>query len=115
MPSSPSTIVYACDANYIPIAEPIYTPAASARLLACVPARYVSPLTNTAQAMRAILLASATATTLAGRRPNKATTQGYLSGRVRALLMTARAPTMSRRAAGAWAGRRHCHLDPAHL
>jgi len=53
-------------------------------------------LASIAQATRAILFASATATTLVGRRPNMATTQGYLSGRAHALLTTESAPRTSR-------------------
>jgi hypothetical protein len=42
--------------------------------------RQVLPLTNRAQAMAVILLASATATTLNGRRAGSRVTQGYLFG-----------------------------------
>src|SRR6516225_123512 len=63
--------------------------AARAALLERVGARYLSPLASTAQATRAILLASATATTLAGRRASSLITQGYFSGRMRAVLTMA--------------------------
>ena len=52
--------------------------AGTTALLEHVGARYGSPLASTAQAIRAILLASATATTLVGRRPSSSITQGYL-------------------------------------
>ena len=44
----------------------------------------MSPLANNAQAMRAILLASATATTLDGLRSRSFVSQGYFSGLWRA-------------------------------
>ena len=45
--------------------------------------------------MRAILLASATATTLKGRRARSCVSQGYFPGRWRAYRNTAQAPTMT--------------------
>src|SRR5258708_32579908 len=43
-------------------------------------ARWVPPWASSAQAMRAILLASATATTLKGRRARSCVSQGYFPG-----------------------------------
>jgi hypothetical protein len=54
-------------------------------------------LANTAHAIRAILLASATATTLVGRRPQQFDHPGILVGRARAQFMTDVAPTTSSR------------------
>jgi hypothetical protein len=51
--------------------------------------RYVPPLASNAQAMRAILLATATATTLNGLRSRSCVTHGYLSGWWRACFNTA--------------------------
>ena len=62
---------------------PLKTAATSAR------ARYGPPLTSNAQAMRAILLASATATTLNGLRARSCVNQGYFSGFCRASFNTA--------------------------
>ena len=50
------------------------------------------PLASNAQAMRAILLASATATTLKGLRARSCGSQGYFSGLWRAYRNTAQAP-----------------------
>jgi len=55
------------------------------------------PLANTAHAIRAILLASATATSFAGRRANSCMSQACFSGWARACRMTAVAPTIRRR------------------
>src|SRR5712691_4013795 len=53
----------------------------------------VPPLASNAQAMRAILLASATATTLNGLRARSSVSHGYFSGCSRARFKTAWAPT----------------------
>jgi hypothetical protein len=50
-------------------------------------------MASNAQATRAILLASATATTLNGRRARSWVSQGYFSGYWRACFNTAQAPT----------------------
>src|SRR5216684_1054041 len=60
-------------------------------------ARSVPPLASNAQATHAILLASATATTLNGRRARSCVSQGYFSGCWRARRKTAWAPTMRMR------------------
>jgi hypothetical protein len=64
-------------------------------LLTCVStaARKVPPLASNAQGMRAILLASATATTLNGLRARSRVGQEYFSGCSRARFNTAYAPT----------------------
>ena len=69
-----------------------------------------SPLASTAQAMRAILLASATATTLAGRRANSCISQGCLSGWA---ARAASLPSRRRPAAGADIGRLAWRSSPA--
>ena len=56
-------------------------------------ARHLPPLANNAQATRAILLATATATTLNGLRSRSRVTHGYFSGWWRARFNTAWAPT----------------------
>ena len=55
------------------------------------------PCANSAQAMRAILLASATATTLKGRLAKSCVSQGYFSGFSLARRNTEWAPTMRMR------------------
>ena len=55
------------------------------------------PCANSAQAMRAILLASATATTLKGRRAKSCVSQGYFSGSSLARRNTEWAPNALRR------------------
>jgi hypothetical protein len=57
----------------------------------------VPPWAGSAQAVRAILLASATATTLKGRRARGCVSQGYFPGFSRARRNTAIAPTMRMR------------------
>src|SRR5262249_7059864 len=97
MPSSPSTYMDALDVTLNFPRQAHYVLTATAPLVVCADAREVAPLASTAEAIRAIWLARARATTWAGRRPSSVIIQGYLSGRARALLTTESAPTMSRR------------------
>src|ERR1700687_5252002 len=60
-------------------------------------ARYVPPWASSAQAVRAILLASATATTLKGRRASSCVSHGYFSGFSWARRNTECAPTIRMR------------------
>src|ERR1700680_297858 len=60
-------------------------------------ARYVPPWASSAQAVRAIVLASATATTLKGGRARSCVSQGYFSGFSWARRNTECAPTIRMR------------------
>ena len=91
--SSPSQFDYSAPTlPRIPIAKPLQAAAA-----ATSGARYVPPFAMTAHAMRAILLATATATNLAGFLAKRFMIQRCFSGCRRACWITAVAPMTSNR------------------